>query len=116
MINELEIKDSQGNIVIQPGLKVRHIDSQFEYTVEDVVEDPKGKILVILRMPEDPRFDPPPAEEIVIADSPASVASSQESDPDNIYFKPEDSSLPVDEDEDFLAVPQKDFEKEYEVR
>jgi len=116
MINELEVKDSQGNIVIQPGLKVRHKDSQFEYTIEDVVEDPKGDISVILRMPEDPRFEPPPAEEIVISDSPASVVSLQESDPDNFYFEPENSSAPIDEDEDFLAVPQKEFEKEYEVR
>jgi hypothetical protein len=116
MINELEIKDNQGNIVIQPGLKVRHKDSQFEYTVEDVVEDPEGEILVILRMPEDPRFEPPPEEEIVISDGPTSVTSLQETNPDNFYFEPEDTTKSVDEDEDFLAVPQKEFEKEYEVR
>jgi len=115
MINEIEVKDNQGNIVIQPDLKVRHKDSQFEYTVEDVVEEPSGEILVILRMPEEPRFEPP-AQDTVISDSPASVTSLQESDPDNFYFEPEDSSAPVDEDEDFLAVPQKEFEKEYEVR
>ena len=41
-MNETDVKDSKGNIIISPGLKVRHKDSQFEYTVDQVLKEPSG--------------------------------------------------------------------------
>ncbi len=57
-IRETDVKDSRGEIVISPGLKVRHKESQFEYTVDSVVQDEKGGIQVVLNLPDEPRFDP----------------------------------------------------------
>ena len=120
MLEKLDIKDDQGNVVIQPGLKVRHKSSQYEYTVDDVVEDPDGEVTVLLRMPEDPRFDPPPEEEVVISDSAARAPRLYEVNPSSAdYFVPDkerhDASGHPGEEE-FLAVPQDEFEKDYEVR
>ena len=115
MLGETDVKDSQGNVVIQPGLKVRHKASQYEYTVEDVVQDRDGEISVILKLPEEPRFTPPPEEDVVISDSKINKVL-YESDPEALYFEPEDEASHKSSDEEFLAVPQKEFEKEYEVR
>ena len=118
MLGETDIKDAHGNIIVQQGLKVRHKKSQFEYTVEDVVEDPNGEFTVILRMPEEPRFEPPPEDpggDGVLSDTKAKGDMLYEVDPegDSIYFEPE----PQDADkEDLLAVPQVEFEKDYEVK
>ena len=35
-INEVEVHDKQGKIIISPGLKVRHKKSKFEYTVQGI--------------------------------------------------------------------------------
>ena len=44
-------------------------DSQYEYTVDDVIEDPEtGEAMIALRLPEDPRFKPPAGEDILIKD------------------------------------------------
>ena len=59
MLDELDVKDDQGKIIISPDLKVRHKKSQYEYTVDNVVEDDDGTINVVLKLPEEPRFDPP---------------------------------------------------------
>ena len=68
-IRETDVKDERGEIVISPGLKVRHKDSQFEYTVDGVVQDDSGKIQVVLRLPDEPRFDPPGKPNDVIISS-----------------------------------------------
>ena len=65
-MNETDIKDKRGNIIISPGLKVRHKDSQFEYTVDQVLQEPGGEITVMLAAPEEPRFEPA-GEEAVLA-------------------------------------------------
>ena len=67
-MNETDIKDKRDNVVISPGLKVRHKKSQFEYTVDSVVKEPSGKITIMLNLPEEPRFDPA-EEEAIISDS-----------------------------------------------
>ena len=41
----------------EADLKVRHISSQFEYTVAEVI--PGEEIKIILRAPDEPRFTPP---------------------------------------------------------
>ena len=43
--------------MITKDLKVRHISSQFEYTVAEVI--PGEEIKIILRAPDEPRFTPP---------------------------------------------------------
>lgn len=56
-LNEVDVYDNKGNIIIAKDLKVRHIDSQFEYTVANVVEDEQG-VQIILRAPDKARFTP----------------------------------------------------------
>jgi len=48
-IKEADIKDKKGNIIVSAGLKVRHKKSQFEYTIDSVVQDKGGQIVVLLR-------------------------------------------------------------------
>jgi len=116
MLGETDVKDKQGNIVIEPGLKVRHKKSQYEYTVEDVVEDGDG-VTVVLRMPEEPRFEPPAdAPDVVISDSRGTKSVLSETDPDVIYFEPEDGSTLDTPEDALMAVPQEEFEKDYEVK
>ena len=116
MQENLDIKDKHGNVVIQPGLKVRHKDSQYEYTVDDVIKTPEGDVSVVLRMPEDPRFEPPEEEEVVISDAKSRAPRIYEiSAHTTEYFIPDEVGESEDEEE-FLEVPQKEFEKDYEVK
>ena len=115
-MNETDLKDKRGNIIISPGLKVRHRDSQFEYTVDHVAQEPSGEITVMLASPEEPRFDPA-GEEDVLSDTGQSGKVLYEIDPtldpDDVYFVPDENDASED---DLLAVPSKEFEKEYEVK
>ena len=122
---ESDVFDDRGNVVIGKDLKVRHKDSQFEYTVDGVIEDPStGSVKVVLRLPDEPRFDPPPGEEGVIADrAPMEILDEDElvsidvgaeaphthslADPEDFYGS---------DDDEVFTVDQKEFEKEYEVK
>ena len=122
MLDEIDIKDKQGNVIVSPGLKVRHKKSQYEYTIDNVVQDPDGEVNVILKMPEEPRFEPPPEEDTVINDDKDLRDGEMlyEIDPSGLYLtvpetETEDPTAPLQDDE-FLAVPQDEFEKEYEVK
>lgn len=55
-LEEADVYDERGNVVITKDLKVRHIQSQFEYTVADVI--PGDKVQIVLRAPEEARFTP----------------------------------------------------------
>lgn len=116
-MNETDIKDKRDNIIISPGLKVRHKKSQFEYTVDSVVKEPSGKITVMLQMPEEPRFDPAEEETIISDGQNKKISVLYEADPvDNlssIYFMPNEDDV---EEDDLLAVDSAEFEKEYEVK
>lgn len=115
-ISEIDVQDKQGNIVISPDLKVRHKDSQYEYTVDSVIKDEEGETVVLLRMPEVPRIE----KEDQIGPEPdlmrdlASEKVLYEIDPDVSVYVP-DEDEPSSE-EDLLAVPSDEFEKEYEVK
>ena len=115
-MNETDIKDKRGNVVISPGLKVRHKGSQYEYTVDQVVQEPAGEITVMLASPEEPRFDPS-SPEGVLSDGGHTGKVLYEADPipglDDMYFIPGENDTSED---DLLAVPSKEFEKEYEVK
>ena len=109
-MNETDVKDSKGNIIISPGLKVRHKDSQFEYTVDQVLKEPSGDVTVMLASPESPRFEP--------ADIKKKNKVLYEAEPvaslDTVFYVPDVEE--EESDDDLLAVPTKEFEKEYEVK
>ena len=117
MLGETDIKDKHGNVIIEPGLKVRHKESQFEYTIDDVMQDDEGAITLILRLPEIPRFSPPPDDpEGVITDTPVKNTMLKEVDPPGIYFEPDEDSTLDNGEDSLIAVSQEEFEKEYEVK
>jgi len=114
-LKELDVQDKQGNIVISPDLKVRHKDSQYEYTVDSVIKDEKGETVVLLRLPEEPRIDPrdQTSSPQLVRDLSAGKVL-YEIDPDVSVYEPEEEA--PESDEDLLAVPSSEFEKEYEVK
>lgn len=121
-LRETDIQDEDGRLVISPGLKVRHKESQFEYTVDSVVSDDTDKHVVILNLPEEPRFDPEvtstsgPKQDTVLSDL-ASKDVIYEVDPSVVLYDPEVTDDQVPEPGlDYLAVPEEEFEKDYEVK
>ena len=130
-LNEVEVVDKRGNVIIHHGLKVRHKDSQFEYTVDDVIEDPKGdKLQIVLRLPDEPRFDPPAGTEDVITGGKVGVIKEQDPEGLDLSVPPtsEEPSIPLpgddkedveahfDSDNEVLVINQDEFESEYEVK
>lgn len=118
-IKETDIKDKRGNLVISPGLKVRHKKSQFEYTVDSVVQDKSGKIVILLKKPDVGRFDPiSKRSPRTLADRMSSSSIIYEVDPiedfSTSYYSP-GLEEPESED-DRIAVSVKEFEKDYEVK
>lgn len=114
-IRETDLKDKRGNLVISAGLKVRHKKSQFEYTVDSVVQDKSGKIVVMLKKPDVPRFDNQKQAKVSLADKPNPGKVIYEAEPiedfSTSYYTPKDESP-----DDLIAVSANEFEKEYEVR
>tara|TARA_Y100000593_G_C4223434_1_gene293131 strand:+ start:96 stop:569 length:474 start_codon:yes stop_codon:yes gene_type:complete len=132
-LSETDVFDDDGNVLISQGLKVRHKDTQFEYTVDDVIEDPEsGKTMIKLRLPEEPRFEPPPEEEGLIADVPPPEDETVlgEQDPAGSIGRPPrmDPTAPddgmvgmgqedvSDDNVEIFTIDQEEFEKEYEVK
>ena len=114
-IKETDIVDKRNNIVISSGLKVRHKKSKFEYTVDSVVKDKSGKIVVLLRKPDVGRFSPASSENPqALTDKISNSEIIYEAEPiddfSTSYYAPEDES-----EEDLIAVPAKQFEKEYDL-
>ena len=58
IILETEVFDSEGRLLLSPGLKARDTQSGYEYTV-DRVEGTGDDAIVHLKSPEDARFSPP---------------------------------------------------------
>jgi hypothetical protein len=114
-IKEMDIKDKRGNVIISPGLKVRHKKSQFEYTIDSIVKDKDGKIFVMLKKPEAPRFDSEFSAQKTLTDRNASGQMIYEADPiedfSTSYYTPDEESA-----DDLIAVTTAEFEKDYEVR
>ena len=109
--NESDVVDEEGRIIISPGLKVRHKKSQFEYTVDGVVQDGE-EISVVLNLPEEPRVEPPTADpEVLDSYSLDSGKAMYEIGEEGLYLEPEE-----EDESDLLVVPQKEFESEYEVK
>jgi len=134
-ILESSVVDGEGNILLSPGLKVRHKSSGYEYTV-DHVEGKGDNVVVFLRHPEAPRFNPPDA------DVPINEGEDEQQDKDPMlsqidvsgidYMKvsnatglddelKQQSNDPMDDakkqaSKETLKVSMKEFEKEYEVK
>lgn len=126
-IGESDMFDDKGNHLLSPGLKVRHKDSKFEYTVDSVEgEKDSGNVKVTLKLPDEPRFEPPEEPSAMISDDLSANPIIGEGDP-SISAPPEyavdtsgDSesmqvSLEKVEDETDFVIDQEEFEKEYEV-
>jgi len=59
-LDEADVYDERGNMVIAKDLKVRHIPSQFEYTVAEIIRGREDSgMSIVLRAPEEARFTPP---------------------------------------------------------
>lgn len=116
-IKESNLADKRGNIVISPGLKVRHKKSKFEYTVDSVVQDKSGQIIVLLKKPEESRFDGglQPKAKKKLTDEGESPGIIYEAEPiddfSTSFYVPEEQD---EEQDDLIAVSAKEFEKEYE--
>ncbi len=98
MINETKVLDDEGNVILDPDLKVRHKKSGFEYTIKKV-NDSDGVVSIVLRTPDTPRFTDAAVPDQVIAGREPKSAQ---------YAKPK-------KDNDSFEVSQQEFEKEYEV-
>ena len=108
-MREADVKDSQGNTVIQKGLKVRHKKSGLEYTVQDVQKD-GDKVKLSLAVPEMPRVD--------VTKTTKTVMTEKDNEPsldDLIGALDTEKEDPPDQ-ETIFVVDEKDFEREYEVK
>ena len=108
---EADVVDDDGRVLVSPGLKVRHKESQFEYTVDNVIQD-DGEIKIVLALPEEPRFEPDEPEQVVLgSEKPADSGVMYEVDPSAMYFEPEN-----EEEADTITVTKEEVEDEYEVK
>ena len=133
VIKETDAIDSRGNFVIRPDLKVRHKKTQYEYTVDHVVGSETGdddQIKIALRLPDEPRFEPPASPPEVIEDKPVPTNVLGEQDP--MATPGADQSLKqkhtgdytvdliqADQDQpgdEVFYIDKAEFEKEYEVK
>ena len=127
VLEEAEVFDAEGNLLIQPDLKVRHKSSGYEYTVDKVLGDRPGSVQIVLRDPGEPRFNPPAdgaevlggLEDEMLAEDDELIAKNVAAI-DNLHTAPpdtvdSDSSPDTAEDEIVFIIDQTEFEKEYEV-
>lgn len=105
--------DAEGNVLVHKDLKVKHKDSGYEYTVDKVVGDKDGEYKVVLRQPEEPRFDPPPEGEEILGGPQDDVMT--EDDLMAPVEQQEELTTTHGEEEVVFVVDQAEFEKEYEV-
>jgi hypothetical protein len=130
VMGESDAFDDRGNLILSPDLKVRHKKSGYEYTIAHVKGEKPGQIQIVLREPEEPRFNPPAEGEEVLG-GPDDSTSLNEEDADPRIPDLLDPSDPIDvdaqvqaiaqlpeeepQDEVVFVIDQEEFEKEYEV-
>ena len=111
-LDEVELIDKQGNIMISKDLKVRHKKSGYEYTVDDIITSPdNGELTIALRSPESPRVPNPGTEELLGGPPGQSHFLGEEDIPLGAY----DPEVAEEEEVQIFLVNPEDFEKEYEV-
>ena len=116
-LTETDILNKSGKVVVGQGLKVRHKDSQFEYTIDSIEQGPDGEYKVTLRNPDAPRFEPAPSDALLGEEDgllAAPPAPSTEAEP-VVKVKPEDKDEPLVGPDDLIVIDQEEFEKDYEV-
>jgi hypothetical protein len=122
VLGETDVRDARGNIVIQPGLKVRHKKTQLEYTVDSVTEGPGGEVTIRLRNPEEPRFEPSHGQQFVGEEAPLLSARpdpglATDLEPlEEPRVDLEKGTGPGSEEEVEFVIDEKEFEKDYEVK
>ena len=132
VLEETDVFDDRGNMILGKDLKVKHKKTQYEYTVDDVYKDQDtGEVMIALRLPEEPRFSSPPEEESVISDITTSDILGEDDllDPSVIHSKSThlnmndlittdaSPSLSIDDNNEVIfVINQDEFEKDYEVK
>jgi hypothetical protein len=124
VLGESDVRDARGNITISPGLKVRHKKTQLEYTVDSVTEDESGDLIIRMRNPEEPRFEPSYGQKFVGEEAPLLSARPDPAAP--VGLEPiEDPEVGLEKSAEFgidgaeeveFVVDEKEFEKDYEVK
>jgi len=110
VIEEVNVFDDDGNMILSPDLKVRHKDSGLEYTI-DRVEGEDPNVQIHLRLPEEPRVEPAPEEKELLGE-PRQEDLLGEQDPAPDMMLRDD---PLSDEQEVFVIDQEEFEKEYEV-
>tara|TARA_B100000941_G_scaffold273699_1_gene234220 strand:+ start:1038 stop:1460 length:423 start_codon:yes stop_codon:yes gene_type:complete len=116
VMSETDLLDNQGKVVVQKGLKVRHKESQYEYTVDSVMQGPDGKVAVKLRNPDVARMSPADSMDIMAEDDLVAPISQTHDAEGEMPVSPSKDSSEEISDDDVFVVDQAEFEKEYEVK
>jgi hypothetical protein len=114
VLGETDVRDARDNVIIQPGLKVRHKKTQLEYTVDSVTEEPGGELAIRLRNPEEPRFEPSHGQQFVGEEAP--LLSARPDPGLATDLEPLEEPGPDAEEEVEFVIDEKEFEKDYEVK
>jgi hypothetical protein len=107
-ISEANVRGPKGNIVIEPGLKVRHKKTGLEYSVQDI-DDNSDKLKIVLAVPELPRVDITKTLPKIVTEKDKKINATT-NELDNIISSIEQ------EEETIFVVDEKEFEKNYEVK
>lgn len=121
-LEEVDMFDKRGNMVLTPDLKVKHKASGYEYTIDHIDGDGEDAI-VYLRHPEEPRFTTAPSETPLVEKTKlnmkglnvSSISGGGMSDmPDEISLE-KITDVEKKAPASLVAVNKKEFESEYEV-
>lgn len=116
-LTETDLLDKGGKVVVGAGLKVRHKDSQYEYTVDSVEQGPDGDYKVKLRNPDTPRFEPAESDSLLGEDGLLPSPSDEAFDEEPVVkVNTEPTEEPLIGPEDVIVIDQAEFEKDYEVK
>ena len=116
-LTETDLLDKSGKVVVGSGLKVRHKDSQYEYTVDSIEQGPDGEYKVTLRNPDAPRFEPAESDALLGEDDGLIAApQSPAPEPEEVVKVKTGEEEPLVGPDDLIVIDQKEFEKDYEVK
>ena len=117
-LTETDLLDKSGKVVVGAGLKVRHKDSQFEYTVDSVDQGPDGEYKITLRNPDTPRFEPAESDTLLGEDDGLLPSPEMMPTGDDPVVKVNTASEeePLVGPDDMIVIDQSEFEKDYEVK